>query len=443
MKNKLIMLLTISAALISACENSNAGKDESSTYKITSSENIRQNDTNENNNDEKSNEDSTTEQTTKINLSEENYEITEAGTYEISGDLEDGSLVIDSDDGDIKLILNNVTINSQTATPINIKSAGKVEIILEDGSTNTITQASIDTEDEDFPSAALFSQSDLKITGNGSLIVKTEYNDAITSKDTLTITSGTIAIDAAQDGMVGKDELIIDGGDITITSGKKALRSTKTDEGKVTINDGQILIKSEHEGIEGYFVEINGGDIDITSSDDGINAKSDTSEVQMPGARMNPPQFINEMNSQQVDDQEIDESSNQDTSEKTSYVEINGGTILINASGDGIDSNGDIKITGGKTTINTQTIGKIDTSIDADGEITKTGGELIDENGNDINYETMANGQNGMGGPGAMGRFDPNSNSQPPQMDVQNMTPPINRQNLDAASGATQDSKTN
>lgn len=381
MKNKLVMLLAINAFLLSACDSSSADNNLNTDYKITSSENLEQEDSD------------SSDEVTKINLDEENQEITSSGTYELTGSLEDGSLIIDvdkdSDDGEVNLVLNNVTINSNDATPIYIKEAEKVNIILADGSTNTISQSTIETTDEDFPSAAIFSKADLEIKGEGSLDVKTEYNDAITSKDSLTISSGNITIDAVQDGLVGKDELIIDGGEITIESGKKALRSTNEEKGYLTINDGKIRINSSDEGLEAYHIAVNGGDVDISSSDDGINAKTDGD------------------------------------------IEINDGTILIKASGDGIDSNGTITINGGKTTIDTTTLDPIDSALDADGEIVQNGGEVLDETGEAIDFTSMMNGQNGMGaGPGGQGGSqgiqgaDPNGNQAPPQMPSSNENDP-------------------
>ncbi|WP_297280814.1 carbohydrate-binding domain-containing protein [uncultured Anaerococcus sp.] len=390
MKNKLVMILAINAFLLSACDSSSADNNLNTDYIITSSENLEQEDSDKTKEESDSQEESdSSDEVTKINLDEENPEITSSGNYELTGSLEDGSLIIDvdkdSDNGEVNLVLNNVRINSNDATPIYIKEAEKVNIILADGSTNAISQATIETTDEDFPSAAIFSKADLEIKGEGSLDVKTEYNDAITSKDTLSISSGNITLDAAQDGLVGKDELIIDGGEITIESGKKALRSTNEEKGYLTINDGKIRINSSDEGLEAYHIAVNGGDVDISSSDDGINAKTDGD------------------------------------------IEINDGTILIKASGDGIDSNGTITINGGKTTIDTTTLDPIDTALDADGEIVQNGGEILDETGEAIDFTSMMNGQNGMGagpsgqgGPQGMQGADPNGNQAHPQMPYSN-----------------------
>lgn len=82
-----------------------------------------------------------------------------------------------------------------------------------------------------------------------------------------------------------------------------------------------MSVSKSNEGLEGKIVTINSGKIEVNSIDDGINA-TDGSAVQ------------NDMSAQ-------DGVS----------ININGDNILVRASGDGIDSNGNINITGGNTII--------------------------------------------------------------------------------------------
>ena len=129
----------------------------------------------------------------------------------------------------------------------------------------------------------------------------------------------------------------IDGGTFTLASGDDGIHS---DTGLV-VNNGTILITESYEGLESGDITINGGDIDITSRDDGLNAaggnkSSDTSTSQGPGDAFNKG----------------------DSSSSTAYqIIINGGTITIDAEGDGIDSNGNIFFKGGTVTVNGPTNG--------------------------------------------------------------------------------------
>ena len=73
--------------------------------------------------------------------------------------------------------------------------------------------------ESDEPNAAIFSKTDLTINGSGSLTVKANYNDGITSKDDLKIVSGDITVDAANDAIKGKDCLGIKEATVTVTAG--------------------------------------------------------------------------------------------------------------------------------------------------------------------------------------------------------------------------------
>lgn len=296
------------------------------------------------------------ENAVQVNMNEGSKTITQSGTYEITGTLSEGSLIVNVDktvdDKDVVLIFKNVNITSAKEAPVNIIEAKNVYIVLADGSTNVISQGNISTNDTEFPSAAIHSKADLFITGTGTLKVTTAYNDGISSKDSLVIESGNIQVTAAQDGLVGKDDLTINGGNIQVSAGKDGLKATNTESGLgvIVINDGTINITKAVEGIEAYGVTINGGSTKVKSSDDGINVKTG------------------------------------------GVFEMNNGELYVEASGDSIDSNGTIVVNGGKITVNTSTVGQIDTPIDADYGVTINGGTVVDQNGKAINTQQMGPG---------------------------------------------------
>ncbi len=172
--------------------------------------------------------------------------ITKAGTYNITGSLSDGQIVVNSEeDGNVRLILAGATINCSSSAPIYIKDAAKAIIILKENTKNYLTDGTSYITTDGEPNAALFSNSYLAFYGEGSLTVKANYNDGISTDDGLLIKSGIISVTAADDGIRGKDYLIIEDGNITVNSTGDALKSdndTDTSKGYISIDNGTFSL---------------------------------------------------------------------------------------------------------------------------------------------------------------------------------------------------------
>lgn len=153
-----------------------------------------------------------------------------------------------------------------------------------------------------------------------------------------------------------QDDCLHSNGDLTITDGQFALESG--DDGihadnALLISGGNIVISQSYEGIEASTLTISGGSIDITASDDGLNAAGgadDSSTADRWGRGM--------------------------FSSGVGEIVISGGYIHINAMGDGIDSNNTIRVSGGVTLVSGSPSGG-NAAFDYDGEATVTGGVLI------------------------------------------------------------------
>lgn len=287
--------------------------------------------------------------------------ITQAGTYVLRGDFE-GQIQIEAGKEDlVRLVLEGFTGYCEDTSPIYAIQCGKLVLTLAEGSENQLSDGSayvFSSEEEDEPDAVIFSKDDLTINGTGSLTVNGNYSNGIRSKDDLKIISGTIQVTAVKDGIKGKDSLTVKDGQLQITSGQDGLKSNNDsdpekgyliiDGGQIqinagddaihsetwlTIHDGEITIEESYEGIEGMKVDINGGTISVISSDDGINAAAAASSE------------TEETDSREAERQKME--ANPDV-----YVQIAGGQITINAGADGIDSNGNLYVTGGTTYIN-------------------------------------------------------------------------------------------
>ena len=88
--------------------------------------------------------------------------ITEGGTYEISGTLEDGQICVKAPDEDVTLILKNVSVTSSSGSPFVILKANSVTLSLPDGTESTLTDSETSDSDED-ADACLYSKADLTI----------------------------------------------------------------------------------------------------------------------------------------------------------------------------------------------------------------------------------------------------------------------------------------
>ena len=263
--------------------------------------------------------------------------IAQAGSYTLTGSLSDGQVLVDAGkESKVRLILDGVSITSSGSAAIYVRSADKVVISLKDGTASTLgSGGSFVQTDENNIDAVIFSKDDLTIKGTGALTISSP----------------------AGHGIVSKDDLKIKGGTISVTAARKTLSANDT----LTVDDGVLTLNAGTEGMEASNVILNGGSVSVQAGDDGINATWNT-----------------------------------DTTRPA--VEINGGTLtIVMGAGDtdGVDSNGDLAITGGTIDITGNS------SFDIDGNVTFTGGMVI-INGQQV--DSIPNQMMGMGGFGGMGR---------------------------------------
>ena len=163
----------------------------------------------------------------------------------------------------------------------------------------------------------------------------TEYAVTKNSNYFIVIDGARVKIDSSDDAIhTNSGNVLIKSGTLDLTTLDDGIHADEL----VKIDGGEITVNGAYEGIEGAYVEIGGGTIYITASD-GINAASD------------------------------DESVNE-------HIIISGGTITVDASGDGLDSNGTIYVTGGTLIVYGPTTGA-DTGLDADGGILIDGGNVF------------------------------------------------------------------
>lgn len=178
------------------------------------------------------------------------------GTYLISGKLSDGQIKVNCDIvGKVTLLFDGVDVRCERGPALLIdKVSPRLSIHTAEGSVNRLSAGrDFVLTDGDEPNGAVFSKSDLTISGSGTLNVVSEYMDGVVSKDDLRVKGGVLNVTAPRNGLRGKDNIEVTDGVITITAGNDGMKST-----------------NEKEADRGYIL-ISGGTINITCGDDPIS----------------------------------------------------------------------------------------------------------------------------------------------------------------------------
>lgn len=360
--------------------------------------------------------------------------ISQGGVFRLTGALQGGQVVVNAPGAEVKLVLDGVDITNASGAAIVVNEAETVTVILAEGSANTLRssasgEATLDSS-ADLTIAGEGSlnvhsarhdgiaSSDGLVIESGTIAVDAA-DDGIRGKDYLVlsggtvdvtaggdglsadneadadsgyiaITGGTVTVDAANDGADAFTDLVVTGGSLDVTadgdpSASKGLKSgviTVLEAGKVAVSaaddgvhsDGDILLTGASvtvasgddgfhaeatlridagkvdvtrsvEGLEAKDIAVNGGEVTVVSSDDGANAAGGT--AQGGGER--------------VGDYSL---------------RVTGGTLVIDAGGDGFDSNGIASISGGTVVVHgpTQTMNG---ALDVNGAFEISGGVLL------------------------------------------------------------------
>ncbi|MCM1299005.1 MAG: carbohydrate-binding domain-containing protein [Firmicutes bacterium] len=190
--------------------------------------------------------------------------VSEGGEYLLEGSFS-GTVTVDAGKNDVvKLILNNAEITTEDIAPLQILKAKKVYVILPENTSSSLVNGE-DCE-EGTADSALYSKSDLNLSGEGSLKITAHNSHGIGGKDNLIITGGSYEIQSDKTGIIGKDSLLITGGSFDITSGTNGIKSSNTELGSIDISGGSFKITSQGDSIQSEGnLTVSGGSFDITA----------------------------------------------------------------------------------------------------------------------------------------------------------------------------------
>lgn len=197
-------------------------------------------------------------------------------------------------------------------------------------------------------------------SGGGSGTTTNGYAGSTSAKGIKGLTgvilkSGDYSINSADDAIHSNSTITINGGIIQIATNDDAVHA----ENSITINDGTITVTKSFESIESKSITINGGTFRLVATNDGINA---TAGLIAGGTEQNDG----------------------------SLFTMTAGYLHVNCSnGDAIDSNGNVKMTGG-TIVACGPSSGVEEAADVNGSFTMNGGFFIGTGSNSNMNKAMS-----------------------------------------------------
>lgn len=270
--------------------------------------------------------------------------------YNILGSSSDGSLALSSEQP-VRLILSNLTLVNPAGSAFSITGEMISTIHLSPGTVNTLSDGSSSTANATLTAedGILFTGSGtLNITGvkkhavstgtfieiqNGKFIIPAAASDGFNT-DEFVLENGTVTIQSDGDGIDAGETVVINGGNLTITSTANDVKAIKGKNGGITINGGVTDLTVSGNQSKGLStssdITINGGALSITASG--------TAVLEASGSGYDPSYCTG-----------IKADGNILISEGTVHIEC----TSSNKGGKGISADGDITISGGTITVST------------------------------------------------------------------------------------------
>ena len=292
------------------------------------------------------------------------------GTYVLKGSCTDGSVKVKKETKNVVIVLDGLTLTSQTTAPICVNKTAEAEIIAAAGTENTLadTAANASSDNTDAEKAVIKAKdgSTLTLSGSGTVNVSANGKNGIKGGATtaLTVKEQNLNITSVDNALASDGSVTIDSGNIHIKSTEgDGIKSTPDDgdtdsAGTITLNGGTVTVEQAVDGIQAanaititdgsyevvcsdnaiksdLSVQVDGGTLDLTAGGDGIKASNATSDATTDTTTDS---------STTTDDSTTDDAA---TTTTTGDITINGGDITINAAGDDIQAEVSLTIADG------------------------------------------------------------------------------------------------
>lgn len=351
-----------------------------------------------------------------------NHADVEGVCYIVTGTTTNGSLTIKGNT-DYELKLNGTEITNPASVAINLDSKMGAYIVL--SGTNKLTDGA---GDDDSHKSALYSKGKMLFSGDGSLDIYGVYNNGIHSKSYLVFDKGiNLNIEAANHGIKASSDIIINGGIINVSTAGAGAKGINGDENIIvnggrtttictgngewddedletkasaglaceltmTINGGEVYSKATGSGGKGlkadYEAYINGGKVRAITEGglyycdgktENHNYKGNTDNLDdaytssPKGIKVGTKNVHGLLNITGGDVMVRTSGYNGEGIESKGTLEISGGTVMVAAYDDAINSSSDLTISGGTVIA----VGTNNDGIDANGNLYIKGGNII------------------------------------------------------------------
>lgn len=280
------------------------------------------------------------------------------GTYVVSGSCSDGSITVKKGVTGVTLVLNGLDLTSASTAPIACNKSSEVTLTAAQGTVNTLTD-SAQNNNENFPDNEIAENAVIKckdgsnvvLSGSGTLNIVANGKNGIKSGATtetegeasLTIKELTLNINAPVNDAINAEQLLnIGSGTLTINAADDGIHCDLVmNVGADGTAGPTIKINGCNEGLEAATLNIYSGNITVHAEDDCLNA------------------------------------ANSDLTDYEFSVNISDGALYMDSvSGDGINSNGTLTVSGGTVVVWTANTAD-NQPLDADGVITVSGGTVL------------------------------------------------------------------